>query len=136
MIIICLSYSHIQGLLSHSIQAVNGDLEEQENIEEERGASSISRSGKSKMLLTEKLNLVAAAMASWVVFACSTKPTVNRAEQANPRNKFIRRRSGSPPLLQSKQQLGVYANSSPQAARLIKSPPSSHYLNGWSSLAQ
>lgn len=63
-------YSHIQGLLSHSIQAVNGELEEQENSGDERGAASTSRSGKSKMLLTEKLNLVGAAMSSWFVFAC------------------------------------------------------------------
>lgn len=57
-------YSQIQGLLSHSIQAVYGELEEQENSAEDRGAASTSRSGKSKMLLTEKLNLVGAAMAS------------------------------------------------------------------------
>lgn len=70
IVIKCVLYSQIQGLLSLSIQAVYGELEEQENSGEERGAASTSRSGKSKMLLTEKLNLVGAAMASRFAFAC------------------------------------------------------------------
>lgn len=54
----------MQGLRSHSIQVVYGELEE-EYSGEERGAASGSCSGRSRMLLTEKLNLLlAAAMSS------------------------------------------------------------------------
>ncbi len=58
-------HSHMQGLRSQSIQEVYGELEEQEEYTgEDRGAASASCSGKSRMLLTEKLNLVGAAIAS------------------------------------------------------------------------
>lgn len=56
-------YLHMQGLRSQSIQELYGELEEQEEYSgEDRGAASGSCSGRSRMLLTEKLNLVGAAI--------------------------------------------------------------------------
>lgn len=63
----------MQGLRSQqSIQEVYGELDEHEEAHEEeeeevnpgedRGPASVSCSGRSKMLRTEKLNLVAAAI--------------------------------------------------------------------------